>query len=179
MLGARRLIPFGSGLTDNPDDALRWLELAAARDEPHAMYHLGMFYAEYGKRIGRLDLPRAIDLFRRCAETTLDAQCLFADATALDMGLGTTRDPVRAYAMYVLAAAKDPTQKAQARRDELAKALSSAEMVQANVIATQVVQNSRATGKAAASGAGLKLVPMTRDSALPSFSGPVQASGSK
>ena len=116
------------------------------------MYYLGMFYAEYGKRIGRLDLPRAIDLFRRCAERTLDPNCLFAYATGLDMGLGAARDPVRAYALYVLAAADAKGTKARARRDELAKTLSSEEVVRANVIATQIVQNSKATGKAAGSG---------------------------
>jgi TPR repeat protein len=177
MLGARRLIQFGSGLTDNPDDALRWLELAAAQNEPHAMYYLGMFYAEYGRRIGRLDLARAIDLFRRCAETTLDVQCLFAYATGLDLGLGTTRDPVRAYAMYVLSAANDKVQKAQARRDELAKTLSSEEMVRANVIATQMVQNS-ASGKAAAD-ASFKQVPMTGRGVEAASSGPAQLSGMK
>jgi TPR repeat protein len=176
MLGARRLIQFGSGLTDNPDDALRWLELAAAQNEPHAMYYLGMFYAEYGKRIGRLDLARAIDLFRRCAETTLDVQCLFAYATGLDLGLGTTRDPVHAYAMYVLSAANDKAQKAQARRDELARTLSSEEMVRANVIATQMVQNS-ASGKAA-TWEGVKLVPMT-DRHVEAPSRQVQPSGLK
>ena len=152
MLGVRRLVQFGAGLTDNPDDALRMLELAAAQYEPHAMYHLGMFYAEYGKRIGRLDLPRAIDLFRRCSERTLDTDCLFAYATGLDMGLGVARDPVRAYALYVLAAPKAKGTKVRTRRDELAKTLSSEEVVRANVIATQMVHNSKATGKTAGSG---------------------------
>ena len=149
-VGARRLIHFGAGLTDNPDDALRLLEIAAAQNEPHAMYYLGMFYVEYGRRIGRLDLARGLDLFRRCAEATMDVECLFAYATGLDLGLGTTRDPVRAYAMYTLAGANGKMKKAPAKRDEIGKTLSSEDLVRANVIATQLVQNSK---KAAASSA--------------------------
>jgi hypothetical protein len=149
-LGARRLIHFAGGFTDNPDDALRLLEIAAAQNEPHAMYHLGVFYVEYGRRIGRLDLPRGLDLFRHCSEATLDVDCLFAYATGLDLGLGTTRDPVRAYAMYTLAGANGKMKKAPAKRDEIGQALSSEDLVRANVIATQLVQNSK---KAAASSA--------------------------
>ena len=145
-VGARRLIHYASGLTDNPDDALRLLEIAAAQNEPHAMYHLGMFYVDYARRIGRLDLARGLDLFRRCSETTMDVECLFAYATGLDLGLGTTRDPVRAYAMYTLAGANGKRKKASVRRDELAKALSSDDMVRANVIATQLVQTSKTAG---------------------------------
>src|ERR1043165_8751398 len=142
-VGARRLVHFMSGLTDNPDDALRLLELAAAQNEPHAMYHLGMFYVEYGRRIGRLDLPRGLDLFRRCSEATLDVECLFAYATGLDLGLGTARDPVQAYAMYTLAGAHGKLSKAPAKRDAIGKMLSSEDLVRANVIATQLVQNSK------------------------------------
>jgi hypothetical protein len=57
--------------------------------------------------------------------------------------------------MYVLSAANASTPRAQARRDELAKTLSGEEVVRANVIATQIVQNGKATGRAAASGAAL------------------------
>jgi TPR repeat protein len=149
-LGVRRLIHFGAGFTDNPDDALRLLELAATQNEPHAMYYLGMFYVEYGRRVGRLDLARGLDLYRRCSETTLDVDCLFAYATGLDNGLGTTRDPVRAYAMYTLAGANGKMKKAPARRDEIGKTLSSEDMVRANVIATQLVQNSKKVSAASA-----------------------------
>jgi len=142
-VGARRLIHFGAGLTDDPDDALRLLELAVAQNEPHAMYHLGMFYVEYGRRIGRLDLPRGLELFRRCSESTMDVECLFAYATGLDLGLGTARDPVRAYAMYTLAGTNGKMKKAPERRDAIAKTLSSEDMVRANVIATQLVQNAK------------------------------------
>jgi TPR repeat protein len=153
MLGAWRLIPFLSGITDNPEEALGWLEQAAAKDEPHAMHYLGMFHIEYGKRIGRLDIARGVALFRRCAETTLDRECLFAYATALDLGLGTTRDPVRAYAMYVLSGAGGKASKAQPKRDELGKTLSSEEIVRANIIVTQMVQSSNAAGKTASGAA--------------------------
>jgi TPR repeat protein len=173
QLGARQLIQFGQGLTDDPDPALRLLELAAARNEPHAMYYLGMFYVEFGRRIGRLDLPRGIDLFRRCTEATLEVDCAFAYATGLELGLGTTRDPVRAYAMYVVAAANGKASKAQGKRDELAKALSSDDMVRANMIVTQTMQNARsapAARTAVPTVGGLRISPLRPTAGVPSFS---------
>jgi TPR repeat protein len=143
-VGSRRLLHFMSGLTDDPDDALRLLELAAAQNEPHAMYYLGMFYVEYGRRIGRLDLPRGVDLFRRCSEATMYVECLYAYGTSLELGLGVARDPVRAYAMYTLAGSSKKN-KATDKRDEIAKTLSGEDMVRANVIATQLVQNAKAS----------------------------------
>ena len=51
----------------------------------------------------------------------MDVNCLFAYATGLDLGLGTARDPVRAYAMYTLAGANGKMKKAPVKRDEIGK----------------------------------------------------------
>ena len=83
------------GVTDDPSESLQWLERAVAQNEPHAMEYLGMFYVEHGKRTGLADPPRGVELFRRCVELTFHADCIFKYATALDFGMGTTRDPIR------------------------------------------------------------------------------------
>jgi TPR repeat protein len=140
MMGVIRLLPYGAGLTDNPDEALDWFERSAAQNDAHAMFYLGLFYMEYGERIGRLDPSRAFKLFRSCAETTYDHQCVFAYATAYDVGIGTARDPVMAYAMYSVAAVRGPEVKANRRRDEIAKTLSAEEKIRANAAATEFLR---------------------------------------
>jgi len=140
MLGVLRLMPYSAGLTDNPDEALGWFERAAAQNEPHAMFYLGLFYIEYGKRAGRIDPSRGAEYFRRCAEISLNGQCLFAYATALELGVGIPRDAIKAYALYSLAAMHDNKPKAAKKRDELGKELSPQDLVRANVIASQFLQ---------------------------------------
>ncbi len=138
MLAALTLMPYSAGLTDNPDEALGWLEKSAAQHEPTGMFYLGMFYAEYGQRIGRTDVVRAVELFRRCAEETLYSRCLTAYGTALDLGLGATRDPVKAYAFYSLADSAQPSQKVREKRDILRKTLTPEETARADAIAAEV-----------------------------------------
>jgi TPR repeat protein len=140
MMGVIRLMPYSAGLTDNPDEALDWLERSAAQNDAHGMFYLGLFYMEYGERIGRLDPLRAFKLFRSCAETTYDHECVFAYATAYDLGIGTPRDPVMAYALYSVAATRGPEVKANRRRDDVGKTLSAEEKIRANVAATDFLR---------------------------------------
>jgi TPR repeat protein len=152
MLGVLRMMPYSHGLTDDPSEALQWFERAAAQYEPHAMFYLGMFYMEYGSRIGRLDAARAVDLFARCARATLWGQCLFAYGVALELGMGIRRDPLPAYAMYSLALMRDDaTPKIKARREELGKTLSVGDIERAGQIATHFLN---------ASGQGAPLQPL-------------------
>lgn len=141
MIGVIRLGPYSAGLTDDPDEALAWFERAAAQGDPHPMFFLGLFYMKYGERIGRLDLPRAFQLFRYCAEQTLDSQCIFAYATAYDDGIGTMRDPVMAYALYSAAAlrASSPSS-AASRRDATEKKLSAGDRPRATALVTEFLQ---------------------------------------
>lgn len=138
MVGVWRLIPYINGVTDDPSEALQWLERAAAEGEPHAMEYLGMFYVEIGKRTGMGDLPRGVELFRRCTEQTLHSDCVFAYATALDMGMGVPRDPLKAYALYSVVNGRDssngrtPSQKTLTRMDKLIKELSREEVERAH-----------------------------------------------
>jgi TPR repeat protein len=142
MYGVLRLMPYMGGLTDNPDEALNWLERAAAQNEPRAMFYLGMFHIDFGKRIGRLDPRRGAELLQRCTETTMDIKCAFGYATALDLGIGVPRDAVKAYAIYTIAAATENAGKARARRDEVGKALTAQQIVQAHRITNELMVRS-------------------------------------
>src|SRR5262249_22177348 len=143
LLGTWRLTGYLAGMTDNPEDALYWLGPAVGQGDPHGMENFGMVYVEYGKRTNRAGIPRGVELFRRCAEATLFPDCAFAYATALDNGLGVIRDPVRAYAMYVLSTARNSNPKAKGRMDELAKSLSAADLTSAHAIASQMLSKPR------------------------------------
>ena len=48
--------------SDNNKEALFWLERAASNDEPHALYQLGLYYAE------KADLAKSIQYYQRAAE---------------------------------------------------------------------------------------------------------------
>jgi TPR repeat protein len=140
LLGTWRLVAYGNGLTDDPTQALEWLERAADKAHPKALYQLGMFYVEYGRRTGQLDLSRGVALFARCVEESRDADCLFAYASALDYGLGTPRDPVKAHVMYGLLQPLNPSVKVQRRRDELARTLGPADLARAEAEVSRLMQ---------------------------------------
>ena len=163
-LGTLRLIPFGAGLTDDPDEALDWLERAATQGDPHGMYYLAMFYLEYGRRVGRLDPARSVELLRRCVEQTRHPECVFAYATGLDLGIGTERDPVKAYAMYTIASTNNNMPKARARRDAIVSTLTPAQIAQADKVITTMWQSDDG------SNGRLVLKPMTpRATDIPAF----------
>ena len=48
--------------SDNNKEALFWLERAASNNEPHALYQLGLYYAE------KADLAKSIQYYQRAAE---------------------------------------------------------------------------------------------------------------
>ena len=48
--------------SENNKEALFWLERAASNDEPHALYQLGLYYAE------KADLAKSIQYYQRAAE---------------------------------------------------------------------------------------------------------------
>ena len=48
--------------SENNKEALFWLEMAASNDEPHALYQLGLYYAE------KADLAKSIQYYQRAAE---------------------------------------------------------------------------------------------------------------
>lgn len=141
MLGTWRLFPYLSGVSADPADALQWLERAAEQGEPRAMEYLGLFYVEYGKHTGLQDVPRGVSIFRHCTERTLHGACTFAYATALQYGQGVPRDPVKAYALYVVSNLRGENPKAVTRLNELKKALSADEILRANTMVAEFTAN--------------------------------------
>jgi TPR repeat protein len=138
-MGTIRLKPYITEITDDPDEALGWYERAAAQGNARAMFNLGMFYVQLGARVHRNDAARAMNLFRRCTEMTLWSKCVFAYATSLDYGMGTPRDPIKAYALYSMAALAGDKPKAKERRDEIGAKLSDAEKQRATVISNELM----------------------------------------
>jgi TPR repeat protein len=140
FLGTWRFLGFGLGLTDDAKPALEWLEKAAAANHPRALEYLGLFYAAYGARIGLTDLPRAVGYFKRCVETSADADCAFAYAQAFDNGIGLTQDRVTAIAMYSIANRDGLSINASRRMDELRRELSKADLARAVTIRDTIIK---------------------------------------
>ena len=126
-----------AGITDDPSDALKWLELAAQRNEPHAIELFANFYINFGARTGNTDVAKGIEILKRCVDQTSNASCAMAYASALDNGLGGVRDVKAIYAMYQMANREGRNDKARARLAELGKELSATDRIQVQTGSTQ------------------------------------------
>ena len=126
-----------AGVTDDPSDALKWLDLAAQRNEPHAIELLANFYINFGARTGNTDVAKGIEILKRCVDQTSNASCAMAYASALDNGLGGVRDVKAIYAMYQMANREGRNDKARARLAELGKELSATDRIQVQTGSTQ------------------------------------------
>jgi TPR repeat protein len=126
MVGLRRMKSYLAGVTDDPSPALKWLELAAARDEPMSMRALAMYYSR--TRSGQIDMAKSVEILKRCIERTRNADCAMSYASILDAGYGV-RDVKEIYAMYLLANQDGLHDKARDRMAELSKQLSTAELL--------------------------------------------------
>jgi TPR repeat protein len=129
FLGVRRMQAYGQGISDDPSDALKWLERAADLNEPTAMLTLSMYYTEFAARSGRGDLAKGIGLLKQCVDRTALPACAMSYATFLDNGFGQ-RDVKQVYAMYMIANRDGRNDKARNRMAELTKELSSQELIQ-------------------------------------------------
>ena len=137
MVGTRRMQAYIAGVTDDPSDALKWLNLAAQRNEPHAVELLANFYINFGARTGNTDVAKGIEILKRCVDQTSNASCAMAYASALDNGLGGVRDVKAIYAMYQMANREGRNDKARARLAELGKELSPKDRIEVQVESTQ------------------------------------------
>lgn len=129
FLGVRRMQAFAQGISDDPSDALKWLERAADLNEPTAMLTLSMYYTEFAARSGQGDLAKGVGLLKQCVDRTAHPACAMSYATFLDNGFGQ-RDPKQIYAMYRIANRDGGNEKARSRLAELTKELSSQELIQ-------------------------------------------------
>jgi TPR repeat protein len=132
FVGVRRMQAYAQGISDNPSDALKWLERATALNEPTAMLTLSMYYTEFAARSGQGDLAKGVGLLKQCVDRTSHPACAMAYATFLDNGFGK-RDVKQIYAMYMVANRDGRNDKARNRMAELSKELSSQELMQVNL----------------------------------------------
>ncbi|MBR0954211.1 tetratricopeptide repeat protein [Bradyrhizobium canariense] len=132
VVGLRRMYAYMAGVSDNPSDALKWLELAAERNEPSALQGLANYYLDYAAKSGQLDVGRGMELLKRCVDQTGHPGCAMSYASLLDDGLGP-RDVKMLYAMYLLANRDGNNEKARTRLAELGKELSSLDLIQLQV----------------------------------------------
>jgi TPR repeat protein len=129
FLGVRRMQAYAQGISDDPSDALKWLERAVELNEPTAMLTLAMYYSEFAARSGQADLAKGMGLLKQCVDRTAHPACAMSYATFLDNGFGQ-RDVKQIYAMYRIANRGDGNDKARNRLAELTKELSSHELIQ-------------------------------------------------
>jgi TPR repeat protein len=137
-VGMRKLTAYMAGLTDETGDALKWLNLAADQDEPMAMRFLATFYMSLGARTGQVNLVRGNEILRRCVERTGDKACALAYGEAINLGTAEPRDPKKAYAMFMLANRDGGTAAVRSKLEELGKELTRADIVDAQMMASQL-----------------------------------------
>jgi TPR repeat protein len=128
-LGVRRMQAYAQGISDDPSEALKWLERAAKLNEPTAMLTLSMYYTEFAARSGQGDLTKGVGILKQCVDRTASPICAMPYATFLDNGFGQ-RDVKQIYAMYRIANQGSGNEKARNRMAELSKELSSQELIQ-------------------------------------------------
>jgi localization factor PodJL len=126
-----QLYETGVGVAQDLAQAQVWYRRAAERGNTYAMQNLGVLVA--AGTDGKSDYPAAIPWFRQAADLGVrDSQ--YNLAVILAWGMGTPRNPVEAYKWFALAA-KAGDQEAAAKRDELARELSPADLSAAKALA--------------------------------------------
>jgi TPR repeat protein len=139
LVGMRKLSPYLAGLTDESEEALKWLNLAADQNEPTAMQTLATFYLSVGARTGQADFIRGGQILKRCVEKTADRACAFAYGETINAGIGEPRDVKRAFAMFVLAS-RGGNPATRQKLEELGKEMSSVDMISAQMTASQFTE---------------------------------------
>jgi TPR repeat protein len=159
-VGMSALRAVSAGATNDPEPALRWLNRAAAQGLVHASYTLGMFYLLSMPETGYYDPPRGMEYLRQCAEVLFAAECAFAYANAFELGGAGTRDPVKAYAFFLLADDASASDNAKQRLVGLAKLMTAEQIERAQSYSVEVrrqlaaLARSRAVQATASTAAG-------------------------
>jgi TPR repeat protein len=129
LIGLRGLQAYAEGVSEDPSEALKWLDRAAQQGDPIALRALANYYLNLAAKSGKLDIPRGIDLLKRCVEGSGDADCAMSYAGFLDSGLAH-RDLKEIYKMYLRANRSGRNDRAQRRLAELSKDLSTQDLLQ-------------------------------------------------
>jgi localization factor PodJL len=122
-----QLYETGVGVPQDLNQAQAWYRRAAERGNTRAMQNLGVLLA--AGIDGRQDYPAALPWFRQAADLGIrDSQ--YNLAVILAWGIGTPRNLVEAYKWFALVA-KGGDQEAAAKRDEIAREMSAADIAAA------------------------------------------------
>lgn len=114
----------GSGMSQDFSMARSWSEKAADRGNVKAMHHIGVYLAQGIQ--GKPDYATAVTWFKKAAERDLrDSQ--FNLGVLMVRGLGTPKDYKGAYVWLALAA-RDADTESTAKRDEVGRYLTNAEL---------------------------------------------------
>jgi localization factor PodJL len=120
----------GSGMPQDLSSARSWAEKAADRGNVKAMHNIGVYLAQGIQ--GKPDYATAITWFRKAAERNLrDSQ--FNLGVLMVRGLGTPKDYKAAYVWLALAA-RDGDTESTAKRDEVGRYLTNAELEDAKAL---------------------------------------------
>lgn len=129
----------GLAVARDADEAARWYRLAAEAGDVTAQYNLGILY-ETGDGVAR-DYTEAFRWFRAAAEQGDTKACIYV-GLFLEEGLGRQRDPVMAFAWYTAAAeGGDPA--GRMKREEIAPALTAAQLERAEAEAAGIIARLR------------------------------------
>jgi TPR repeat protein len=129
FVGVRAMQAYALQISDDPSNALRWLERAAEQDEPTAFMTLAKYYIDFSARSGQTDVARGVELLKQCVDRIRNPACALSYALALDAGFGKS-DPKTLYALYLLANRDGRNEKVRSRMAELSKELSTQEILQ-------------------------------------------------
>jgi len=154
-VGMSALRTYSAGATTDPRPALQWLERAAAQGLPQANYTLGIFYIISKPETGYQDPQRGMAYLRQCAEVMLTPECAFAYAFGYAIGSAGARDPVKAYAFYLLSDDAKPYDGAKQRLKELAAQMSPEQIAQAQAYAVEVKRRIAEAARSRALQAGM------------------------
>lgn len=144
LLGMLYLIQYLSGWQTDLGVAVGWLDKAAAAGSSEAMFRLGTIYVEIGKVAPWQDKAKGAGFFRRCAELWY-GKCLFAYATASQLGMGTARDLPTAVAYYRLSQEYGQI-KAKERLEELSEQMTEQDKAAAESAFQRLIKARNADG---------------------------------
>jgi localization factor PodJL len=120
----------GNGMPQDLSSAKAWAEKAADRGNVKAMHNVGVYLAQGIQ--GKPDYATAVTWFRKAAERNLrDSQ--FNLGVLIVRGLGTPKDYKGAY-LWLALAARDGDTEGAAKRDEVGRYLTNAELDEAKAM---------------------------------------------
>jgi TPR repeat protein len=131
----------GDGVAKDIQAAIKWYRLAAEQNYAMAQLLLGVLY-ESGTGV-KQSVGEAARWYRLAANGG-DAHAQLLLANLYNVGQGVARDPIAAYALYTVSAAREPQgNPAIGHRTQLANSMTAPEIEQASVLANEMAKPGR------------------------------------